>query len=419
VHVTSARATSREEGPEKGTNPFRSFSDIGMPAREPDGTNRKVFPSKMAEAEEIRSRIETIKDLSDRLAEQDRTIKDLEEEMRSETPEHPWSFMKMRRHNRLHTEIEDEQTSMSRDRYDLNHLAERLFEDVNIIADKATSTNSLELILDLVEQSLDTDPKYRENVRKQAGVTDGMSYMRLVPQDNPKGMLPPTPWGRKAAEEAYRQHQVRQLDQRLRLLRTLATGSYKNHDTPETNDYLALMDFNVGDQVTMGPGLSTTVTTPHWLGGRGNPPRHRRRLPRSADGRQQGRRAQRKRGVPPGPNALHRFGGNDGRHLSGQEIRTNLPARRRFGRDSRSEAGTSGIPKHPIECSAAGPGHRPGRGGERTGQSRTRIMRTNETSGNQRKASDGRELREFWTRAKRHMSRRDFEKLRFAAIIRQ
>lgn len=160
----------------------------------------------MAEAEEIQSRIETIKDLSDRLAEQDRTIKDLEEEMRSETPEHPWSFMKMRRHNRLHAEIEDERTSMSRDRYDLNRLTERLFEDVNIIADKATSTNSLELILDLVEQSLDTDPKYRESVRKQAGVTDGMSYMRLVPQDNPQGM---------------------------------------------------------------GPGLSTTVTTPHWLGGGG------------------------------------------------------------------------------------------------------------------------------------------------------
>lgn len=279
--------------------------------------------------------------------------------------------MKMRRHNRLHAEIEDEQTSMSRDRYDLNHLAERLFEDVNIIADKATSTNSLELILDLVEQSLDTDPKYRENVRKQAGVTDGMSYMRLVPQDNPKGMLPPTPWGRKAAEEAYRRHQVRQLDQRLRLLRTLATGSYKNHDTPETNDYLALMDFNVGDQVTMGPGLSTTVTTPHWLGG-GGILLVIEGAPTESDGRQQGRRAQRKRGVPPGPNALHRFGGNDGRHLSGQEIRTNLPARRRFGRDSRSEAGTSGIPKHPIECSAAGP-----------------------------------------------MSRRDFEKLRSAAIIRQ
>lgn len=371
VHVTSARAASREKGPGKGANPFRSFSDIGMPAREPDGTNRKVFPSKMAEAEEIRSRIETIKDLSDRLAEQDRTIKDLEEEMRSETPEHPWSFMKMRRNNRLHAEIEDEQTSMSRDRYDLNRLTERLFEDVNIIADKATSTNSLELILDLVEQSLDTDPNYRENVRKQAGVTDGMSYMRLVPQDNPKGMLPPTPWGRDAAEEAYRQHQVRQIDPRLRLLRTLATGSCKDHDTLETNDYLALMDFNVGDQVTMGPGLSTTVTTPHWLGGGG--------ILLIIEGASQGvpmvgsrgRCAQRKRGVPPGPTALHRFGRNDGRHLSGQEIRTNLPARRRFGRDSRSEAGTSGIPKHPIECSAAGPGHRPGRDGRRTGQSRT------------------------------------------------
>lgn len=140
----------------------------------------------MAEAEEIRSRIETIKDLSDRLAEQDRTIKDLEEEMRSETPEHPWSFMKMRRHNRLHAEIEDEQTSMSRDRYDLNRLTERLFEDVNIIADKATSTNSLELILDLVEQSLDTDPNYRENVRKQAGVTDGchtcVSFHKTIPK---------------------------------------------------------------------------------------------------------------------------------------------------------------------------------------------------------------------------------------------
>lgn len=46
-------------------------------------------------------------------------------------------------------------------------------------------------------------------------------------------------------------------------------------------------------------------------------------------------------------------------------------------------------------------------------------MRTSEISGNRRKASDGRELREFWTRAKRHMSRRDFEKLRSDVTIRQ
>lgn len=373
----------------------------------------------MSETEELKTRIETIRALSDQLRERNRTVKSLEEEMTATAPEHAWSFGKKHHYNLLKAEIEDERRLVLENKYRLGSLSKNLFEDFNIVADKATSTNSLESMLDLIEQSLDTDPEYRESVSHQAGITNGTSYMRLVPQDNPEGMLPPTPWGRKAAEEAYRQDQVQQLDPQLKLLRTLATGSFKDHDTPETNDYLALMDFNVGDQVTMGPGLSTTVTTPHWLGGRGNPPRYRRRLPRSADGRQQGRRAQRKRGVPPGPNALHRFGGNDGRHLSGQEIRTNLPARRRFGRDSRSEAGTSGIPKHPIECSAAGPGHRPGRGGERTGQSRTRIMRTNETSGNQRKASDGRELREFWTRAKRHMSRRDFEKLRSAAIIRQ
>ena len=124
-------------------------------------------------------------------------------------------------------------------------------------------------MLDLIEQSLDTDPEYRESVSHQTGITDGTSYMRLVPQDNPEGMLPPTPWGRKAAEEAYRQDQVQQFDPQLKLLRTLATGSFKDYDTPETNDYLALMDFNEGDRVTMGPGLSTTVTTPHWLGAGG------------------------------------------------------------------------------------------------------------------------------------------------------
>lgn len=36
-------------------------------------------------------------------------------------------------------------------------LSKDLFEDFNIVADKATSTNSLESMLDLIEQSLDTD----------------------------------------------------------------------------------------------------------------------------------------------------------------------------------------------------------------------------------------------------------------------
>lgn len=41
------------------------------------------------------------------------------------------------------------------------------------------------------------------------------------------------------------------------------------------------------------------------------------------------------------------------------------------------------------------------------------------TIGSRYTASNGRELREFWTRAKRRMGRQDFEKLRSAAIIRQ
>ena len=223
----------------------------------------------MSETEELKARIETIRALSGQLRERNRTVKSLEAEMTAATPEHPWSFGKIRRYNLLKAELEDERVSASEDKYRLGSLSKDLFEDFNIVSDKATATNSLESMLDLIEQSLDTDPEYRESVRQQAGITVGTSYMRLVPQDNPEGMLPPTPWGKKAAEEAYRQDQVQQLDPQVKLLRTLATGSFKNHDTPETNDYLALMDFNKGDQVTMGPGLSTTVTTPHWLGAGG------------------------------------------------------------------------------------------------------------------------------------------------------
>lgn len=223
----------------------------------------------MSETEELKTRIETIRALSGQLRERNRTVKSLEEEMTATAPEHAWSFGKKHHYNLLKAELEDERRLALEDKYRLGSLSKDLFEDFNIVADKATSTNSLESMLDLIEQSLDTDPEYRESVSHQTGITDGTSYMRLVPQDNPEGMLPPTPWGRKAAEEAYRQDQVQQFDPQLKLLRTLATGSFKDYDTPETNDYLALMDFNEGDRVTMGPGLSTTVTTPHWLGAGG------------------------------------------------------------------------------------------------------------------------------------------------------
>lgn len=200
----------------------------------------------MSETEELKTRIETIRALSDQLRERNRTVKSLEEEMTATAPEHAWSFGKKHHYNLLKAELEDERRLALEDKYRLGSLSKDLFEDFNIVADKATSTNSLESMLDLIEQSLDTDPEYRESVSHQTGITDGTSYMRLVPQDNPEGMLPPTPWGRKAAEEAYRQDQVQQFDPQLKLLRTLATGSFEDYDTPETNDYLALMDFNEG-----------------------------------------------------------------------------------------------------------------------------------------------------------------------------
>lgn len=285
----------------------------------------------MSETEELKTRIETIRALSGQLRERNRTVKSLEEEMTATAPEHAWSFGKKHHYNLLKAELEDERRLVLEDKYRLGSLSKDLFEDFNIVADKATSTNSLESMLDLIEQSLDTDPEYRESVSHQTGITDGTSYMRLVPQDNPEGMLPPTPWGRKAAEEAYRQDQVQQFDPQLKLLRTLATGSFKDYDTPETNDYLALMDFNEGDRVTMGPGLSTTVTTPHWLGAGGILLIIEGASKGSADGRQQGRRAQRERGLHPGRAALHRHGESNGRRIPRQEIRTDLPARRRIG----------------------------------------------------------------------------------------
>lgn len=226
----------------------------------------------MSETEELKTRIETIRALSGQLRDRNRTVKSLEEEMTATAPEHAWSFGKKHQYNLLKAELEDEQRLVLEDKYRLGSLSKDLFEDFNIVSDKATATNSLESMLDLIEQSLDTDPEYRESVRSQDGmygITNGTSYMRLVPQDNPEGMLPPTPWGKKAAEEAYRQDQVQQLNPQVKLLRTLAIGRYGNKPDAAVDDYLALMDFNEGDQVTMGPGLSTTVTTPHWLGAGG------------------------------------------------------------------------------------------------------------------------------------------------------
>lgn len=149
----------------------------------------------MSETEELKTRIETIRALSGQLRERNRTVKSLEEEMTATAPEHAWSFGKKHHYNLLKAELEDERRLALEDKYRLGSLSKDLFEDFNIVADKATSTNSLESMLDLIEQSLDTDPEYRESVSHQTGITDGTSYMRLVPQDNPEGMLCHRPHG--------------------------------------------------------------------------------------------------------------------------------------------------------------------------------------------------------------------------------
>lgn len=113
----------------------------------------------MSETEELKTRIETIRALSGQLRERNRTVKSLEEEMTATAPEHAWSFGKKHHYNLLKAELEDERRLVLEDKYRLGSLSKDLFEDFNIVADQATSTNSLESMLDLIEQSLDTDPE--------------------------------------------------------------------------------------------------------------------------------------------------------------------------------------------------------------------------------------------------------------------
>lgn len=114
----------------------------------------------MSETEELKTRIETIRALSGQLRERNRTVKSLEEEMTATAPE---PCMVLREEASLQPfeslKLEDERRLVLEDKYRLGSLSKDLFEDFNIVADKATSTNSLESMLDLIEQSLDTDPE--------------------------------------------------------------------------------------------------------------------------------------------------------------------------------------------------------------------------------------------------------------------
>ena len=92
----------------------------------------------MSETEELKTRIETIRALSGQLRERNRTVKSLEEEMTATAPEHAWSFGKKHHYNLLKAELEDERRLALEDKYRLGSLSKDLFEDFNIVADKAT-----------------------------------------------------------------------------------------------------------------------------------------------------------------------------------------------------------------------------------------------------------------------------------------
>ena len=73
----------------------------------------------MSETEELKTRIETIRALSDQLRERNRTVKSLEEEMTATAPEHAWSFGKKHHYNLLKAELEDERRLALEDKYRL------------------------------------------------------------------------------------------------------------------------------------------------------------------------------------------------------------------------------------------------------------------------------------------------------------
>ena len=83
----------------------------------------------MSETEELKTRIETIRALSDQLRERNRTVKSLEEEMTATAPEHAWSFGKKHHYNLLKAELEDERRLALEDKYRLGSLSKDLFEE--------------------------------------------------------------------------------------------------------------------------------------------------------------------------------------------------------------------------------------------------------------------------------------------------
>lgn len=115
-------------------------------------------------------------------------------------------------------------------------------------------------LLALLELSLDTDPGLRNAIQRPARFDPDTYWMGVI-RHYPRldgTMLPPTQWGYECSIQAYRKNQVRTIPRGVRLLRTLQYG--------KTTNEKELLDFKVGQEIWIGPGLSTTATTPHSFG---------------------------------------------------------------------------------------------------------------------------------------------------------
>lgn len=122
--------------------------------------------------------------------------------------------------------------------------------------------NESDALIRLVEQSLRTDPDLRESIRSNTGDTSvyWSAFCRLEKEGKlPQKTFPPADWARRRSVDSYRRGQVQEIRGDVTLLRTLVVPQ----DIPDR------LEFTEGDVITMGPGLSTTVTSPHWLGGSG------------------------------------------------------------------------------------------------------------------------------------------------------
>ncbi len=227
----------------------------------------------MQTAQEIRIRIAWINEIRERLRVCKEKEKNLEQEMEEAIPKHPWSIRQRRNYNNLQYEMDDMKDCIGSLEQSLRGYIGQLLLDTDVFRDASemvNPANSLELLLGLVDQSLSTDMKYRLAVRGQMGMCGAHDYMRNLymryPEGVPVGVTPPTPWGEEKARKAYELGQVQTLDPSLALLRTLNMKAYSD---AEDEEYRGMMTFEEGQHVTLGPGLSTSATEPHWLGGNG------------------------------------------------------------------------------------------------------------------------------------------------------